>query len=256
MQVSLHNQDSGFFRPATIAWVGVAIVVAFELCVLLFRSAEPSRWKETPRLNLYLPDSPVSVRIGNSDKEEEIEISYRFHEAPERLKEGADQLAFTKGLCGSFIPGGELSNRSPLIDLFYFEYAPGNSRFIHDVYGHAPEVCMQSMGATLRRTHPDRRIEVGGCSIPVRVLEFTTPQINSPLWVFKLTWVPEEAPYQPEGIETSLRKEKIQAGLLANPRPPARVVLMGARNFPDETSAWRAFSGLIGNHLSMSVHGS
>ena len=256
MLPSKQNHVTGIFRPAIIAWVGVATVVTFELSVWFLRSSEPERWENAPRLTLSLPSAAMPVSLINAESSEDRQIVYRFQEAPERLEGGAEQLAFTEGLCGSFIPGGELTNQSPLIDLFYFEYAPGNSRFIHDVYGHAPEVCMRSMGATLKRAHPDRFAEVESHKIPVRVLEFATPQSNSPLWVFKLTWVPEDAPYQPDGVETSLRKEKIQAGLLANPRPPARVILVGARNYPDEPSAWKAFSDLIVTNLSIGLAGS
>ncbi len=253
MKLSLPKTISGYLKPALVAWIGCGVLLMLELSVWILRSSEPARWKSTPTLQLTIPEIPASVVTSHASTNP-VEVVYRFHEQPDRLTGAVeDQLAFSHGLCGAFLPQGNLTSKTPILELFYLEYAAGNPRFIHDVYGHAPEVCMRATGAILQGSHPDRGIEVDGVSLPVRVIEFKTPQAFEPLWMFKLTWVPEEAPYQPDGIESSLRREKIQAGLSSSPRPPARVILVGARNFPDVDSAWKAYHRLVVESLSMEV---
>jgi hypothetical protein len=40
-------------------------------------------------------------------------------------------------------------------------------------------------------------IVVEGRSMPVKVLEFVSPVSTSPLWFFRFTWLPENAPFKP-----------------------------------------------------------
>jgi len=198
---------------------------------------------------LVLPrgDSAVS-RSGNSEEF----ISYEFRERPEGLKGAVEQLAFSEGLCGVFVSAGSSRATNAALELFYFEYEPGNPRFIHDVFGHGPEVCMSASGAVLEKRHETKEIRVGGKAIPVRVLEFSSPLSDSPLWIFKLTWLPEDAPFQPSRSATSLRREKVLAGLFQGSNPPARIVLAGARDFATREKAWAAFEALVVTKLYFS----
>ncbi|MEM9016643.1 MAG: hypothetical protein AAGC68_06490 [Verrucomicrobiota bacterium] len=163
------------------------------------------------------------------------------------------QLSFSTGLCGLFAPrSAPLSSTTPTIEFFCFEYEAGNPHFIDDVLGHAPEVCMSASGATLENIHPNRVFQIGEQTTSIRVLEFTPALSEQPIWVFRLTWLPADSPYQPSSDGAALRKERILGALLGNPRPPATVVLAGARNFPDEASAWEAFRSLVLSRLELS----
>ena len=105
-------------------WAALAMLLTGELFVFLRTIPEKRRWAAEPVLTLDLPDT-FRGEPG----------AYEFVEQPERLGGAVEQLAFAKGRCGVFSPiVGESDNRRTL-DFFYFEYDPGNPRFIHDVFG-------------------------------------------------------------------------------------------------------------------------
>lgn len=241
-------------KTPTLGWLLVAAILFSELFAQWWFSPEQQSWAHTPRLTLHLPDpasnSDPAVGKSNSDSPAPSE-TFSFHPQPERLSGAVTQLSYSDAACGIFFEPETLASTSPALDLFYFEYETGNSRFIHDVFGHAPEVCMSSTGAKLRKTHPTRDIEVDGQSIPVRVLEFESPLLPQPLWVFRITWLPEDAPFQAADSASSLRREKVLAAFYRNPRPPARVVLAGALNFDGLDSAWSAFESLVVSRLAI-----
>ncbi|MAS96528.1 MAG: hypothetical protein CMO55_25345 [Verrucomicrobiales bacterium] len=240
-------------RPRSLTpqiwWIGVVAIVATELFVIWWFSLEKTHWSETPRLAIRLTE--VAPSHATHRKENSSPELFSFVPQPDRLTGSIEQLSYSKAVCGMFLKSETLTAASPAIDLFYFEYETGNPRFIHDVFGHAPEVCMRSSGAQLRQTHPPRNITVSGQSIPVRVLEFESPLLSDSLWVFRITWLPPDAPYQSTDSASSLRREKLLAAFYRNPRPPARVVLSGAMNFESLESAWSTFESVIGSRLEI-----
>lgn len=223
-------------------WLPVASIALVEMAVLAWLRPDDSRWDTARRLELAVAGRTETLPAGAAD--------YHFIDQPERLAGIADQLSFSGGTCGLFAPAGQpLHPDTATVELFYFEYEAGNPLFFEDVLGHAPEVCMKASGAILKRVHPVRELSVGGQVLPVRVLEFETPLRSSPLWVYRITWLPPDSPYEAVKDRAMLRRERLRGGLLGNPRPPARVILAGVRNFETEDSAWEAFHSLVGKRL-------
>ena len=219
-------------------WAAAAALLLLEGFVFLRTIPEKRRWAKEPVLNLDLS----AVAEGGS---------HSFLEQPERLEGVNSQLSFTSGKCGVFMPREKSVDGSGSIDFFYLEYEPGNPRFIHDVFGHAPEVCLRATGATLKQEHPSRTITVGGRALKVLVLEFTSPILSTPLWVFRLTWLPEGTPYDPYKAAYTMRKEKLLSGIFGTPKPPARVLLAGASGYESLEDAWREYEALLVSRLAI-----
>lgn len=233
------------FRPGHTKrfWWGAAIaVVAVELFVFLRTIPEKMRWAHEPVLTLDLGEPGGDEGHG-----------YRFIEQPERLGGAVEQLSYSKGVCGVFVPGADGASPQRALDFFYFEYEPGNSRFIHDVFGHVPEACMSATGAVLKEEHPSRTITVGGRSLKVLVLEFVSPVSSQPMWVFRLTWLPPDTPYDPYQIAYLMRQEKFLIGVLGQPKPPARVLLAGAIGYKNLEEAWASYERLLVSRMKIAV---
>lgn len=229
-------------------WIALGAIVLIELAVLAWLRPDHSQWESSKRLHIAVAQQNEPVPVGAMD--------YHFLNQPERLTEISSQLSFSDGICGLFAPTGQpVHSDTATVELFYFEYKAGNPLFIEDVLGHAPEVCMKASGAILKEIHPERELTIEDQTLSVRVLEFETPLGNSPLWVFRITWLPEDSTYQAAEDAAMLRKERILGSMLGNPRPPARVILAGARNFGSEQSAWEAFDHLIGKQLTLRAPG-
>lgn len=220
-------------------WIAALVVIFAELFVRFWMLPDTKRWAEVPLLTLVLAPEEERTPDGR----------YRHVDQPERLGGAVEQLSFSRGQCGAFYPLVEEIGSAKALDFFYFEYEPGNPRFIHDVFGHAPEVCMRAIGAVLQREHETREIVVSGKPVPVRVLEFASPVASGPLWVFQMIWLPPEAPFQPDDKASTLRREKLLSGLLGNPNPPARVLLAGSRGFESLDSAWEEYERLLVSRL-------
>ncbi len=220
-------------------WIAAAVILVAEMFVFLRSLPEKKRWAAEPVLTLDL------------DEANRESGGYRFVDQPDRLGGAVEQLTFSKGQCGVFLPAGQTGGGGPSLDFFYFEYEPGNSRFLHDVFGHAPEVCMRSTGAALKEEHPEREIVVEGRTMPVKVLEFVSPVSTSPLWFFRFTWLPESAPFKPYESTYTMREEKVKTGLFGNPKPPARVLLAGAMGYGSLDEAWSAYEKLLVSHLKI-----
>ncbi|MDF1824398.1 MAG: hypothetical protein P1U68_07135 [Verrucomicrobiales bacterium] len=214
-----------------------------ELAVFAFRAPEKQRWASTPVLKLDVPAEMIEESTSDAGLKAE---GYRYASQPERLEGAVEQLSFSEGACGVFI-GADRAGKS--MDFFYLEYEAGNPSYIDDIFGHAPEVCMSATGAKLRQKHPSRTIQVGDFSNKVDVLEFESPLNASTLWVFKLTWLPEDAPLKPSSGGGVTRRDKIRAGFSLKPRPPARILLAGARNYEGLDSAWAGFEELLVSRL-------
>lgn len=219
-------------------WGAAGAVLLAEGFVFLRTLPEKKRWAAEPVLTLNLPEGTEAA-------------GYRFHEQPERLDGAVEQLSFKTGRCGAFSPIASNGQDPRSLDFFYFEYEPGNSRFIHDVFGHAPEVCLRATGATLKAEHPSRPIEIAGRSLKVLVLEFISPVSSGPLWVFRFTWLPEDAPYDPYETAYLLREEKFRFGILGRPKPPARVLLAGAMGYKNLDDAWDSYQRLLVSRLDL-----
>ncbi|MEM7601849.1 MAG: hypothetical protein AAF357_10595 [Verrucomicrobiota bacterium] len=221
-------------------YMAIAALLIGEAFVFLYLRPEKSRWESSELLALNASEDSTLPAVG-----------YRLVEQADRLEAVESQLSYSDGFCGVFVPEAGVGGAARSLDFFYFEYEPGNPRFIHDVFGHAPEVCMKATGATLVGTHPSREIEVDGDSFVVRVLEFKSPVADQTLWIFKLTWLPEAAPYKATDELTTRRREKVLAALFGDPRPPARVLLAGARNYENLDAAWASFEKLLVTRLSI-----
>jgi len=230
-----------FWRLAAVA------VLAAEGFVLVWTQPDRKRWAEVAVLDLRLENGTENP-VGSAQPEGG---GYRFVDQPERLDSVVEQLSYSEGRCGAFFGLDEAAKTNRALDFFYFEYEPGNPRFIHDVFGHAPEVCMRAIGATLQRQHGDRSVRVDGESIPVRILEFHSPVTSGPLWVMQMIWLPKEAPFQPDDKASTLRREKILSGLFGNPNPPARVLLAGARGYASLDEAWSSYERLLVSRLKI-----
>jgi hypothetical protein len=217
-------------------WWAAAAVILAEGFVFLRTLPEKKRWAAEPVLALDLNEG---AEAGD----------YRFHEQPERLEGAVEQLSFASGRCGVFSPKLKTGESMRSLDFFYFEYDPGNSRFIHDVFGHAPEVCLRATGAVLRQEHPSRHIEIAGRSLKVLILEFISPVSSGPMWVFRFTWLPEDVPYDPYEPAYTMRGEKFLSGILGSPKPPARVLLAGAMGYENLDAAWESYGRLLVDRL-------
>jgi hypothetical protein len=220
-------------------WAAAISLVVVELLVYARTIPETLRWTKEPVLSLDLPETLRDPQSG-----------YEFLDQPERLKGVVEQLAFAKGRCGVFLPLVREGKRRTM-EFFYFEYAPGNPRFIHDVFGHLPEVCMSATGAVLKQEHPSRSITVGGRSHKVLVLEFVSPLSTQPMWIFRMTWLPEGVPYDPYEMSYLLRSEKFLIGLTARPKPPARILLAGATGYETLDEAWASYERLLVSRLKI-----
>jgi len=221
-------------------WWGAAIaLVAVELVVYARTIPEKRRWAKEPVLALDLPENLKDAKAG-----------YELLEQPERLGGAVEQLAFAKGRCGVFLPLAREGKRRTM-EFFYFEYAPGNPRFIHDVFGHVPEACMSATGAVLKQEHPARSVTVGGRSHKVLVLEFVSPLSAQPMWIFRLTWLPEDVPYDPYEMSYMVRSKKFLIGLTGQPKPPARILLAGGSGYDSLDEAWASYERLLVGRLKL-----
>jgi hypothetical protein len=230
------------FRPGHTKrfwWLAAGLIVVAELFVFLRTIPERLHWAGEPVLKLELPEPQ------NGDD------PYAFVEQSERLAGVEGQLSFAEGRCGVFVPKAHGENPKRALDFFYFEYDPGNSRFIHDVFGHAPEICMKATGAVLKQEHPPRYITIGGRSMKVLVLEFISPVSTLPMWVFRFTWLPEGLSYDPYNPVYLQRREKFFIGVLGDPKPPARVLLAGGIGYETLDEAWASYERLLVSRLKL-----
>lgn len=203
---------------------------------------EKRQWQGEPVLALQLPLAIDSQGDGQP---------YRYTEQPERLGGAVEQLSFANGRCGVFELPGTVEKPPKHLDFFFLEYDPGNPRFIHDVFGHAPEACMRSTGAELKEQHPSRHISLGDRSMEVRVLEFRSPISSDPLWVFQFTWLPPDTPFDPYETAYTMREHKFAFALLGRPKPPARVLLAGALGYDSLEEAWSSYEELLVSRLRL-----
>lgn len=234
------------FRPGHTKrfwWIAAGLIVAAELFVFLRTIPEKLHWAQEPVLKLELPEP----ENGNDP--------YALVEQPERLGGAVQQLSYAEGRCGVFVPKADGKNPKRVMDFFYFEYEPGNPRFIHDVFGHVPEACMSASGAVLKQEHPSRFITIGGRSMKVLVLEFVSPLSPQPMWVFRFTWLPEGTPYDPYQIGYLMRQEKFLIGVLGQPKPPARVLLAGGIGYQTLDEAWASYERLLVSRLKLVTPG-
>jgi hypothetical protein len=237
--------------PKISVWlIAAVLLISTELFVIAWDRASVGFWEGEALLELASPEIPVSGLPLESASE------FDYLDLPERLEGAIEQLSFSDGICGVFTPRGDTGNRGKSLDFFFLEYEAGNPRIITDVFAHAPEVCMRATGAILKVEHPRRNIVVSGEEIEVRVLEFESPGTAIPLWVFRLTWLPQSSPYRQFESSSSLRKEKILSGLRLDAQPPARVLLAGARNYEGLEEAWTSFEALLVRRLSLVVSSS
>ncbi len=237
--------------PRVVWLIAAGALILGELFVMSWRHFGTALWADTSVLTLDPPPDGVGeTTLAGSPAP--VGLS-QFQSQPERLEGAIEMLSFSEGICGVFTPPGDLSNRSKSLDFFFLEYEAGNPRIVTDVFTHAPEVCMRATGAVLQQEHPRRQIVVSGEEIAVRVLEFEAPGTSLPLWVFRLTWLPQNSPYRLFETSATLRREKILSGLRLDSQPPARVLLAGARNYEELEEAWTAFEELLVKRLSLTV---
>ncbi len=230
-------------RADRLWWLAAGAILAAEIIVYARSLPEKLRWFDEPVLALDLPEDYAGDGLGHSYRDE-----------PERLGGSVQQLAYATGRCGVFLPETGTGPSSRRLDFFYFEYDPGNPRFLHDVFGHLPEACMSATGAVLKAEHEPREIIVAGRRHRVLVLEFVSPVSSEAMWVFRFTWLPEGTPFDPYEAAYTRRGEKFLAGLLGIPKPPARVLLAGALGYPSLDEAWADYETLLVSRLRLNVN--
>lgn len=228
-------------RSRTFWWIAAAAILVAETFVYLRTIPEKRRWASAPVLALELPPDAPTPTPGQDG----------FVAQPEKLGGSVQQLAYADARCGTFFPARAPGETSARLEFFYFEYDAGNPRFVHDVFGHLPEVCMNASGAVLKATHPSRQIEIDGRSHEVLVLEFVSPLSSQPMWVFRFTWLPEGVPYDPYDISYLKRDAKFLIGILGKPKPPARVLLAGAIGYDSIDEAWGEYERMLVSRLSL-----
>lgn len=200
-------------------------------------------WSSIALLDLQLPQDGDSRSAG--------EQVFFYTDLPKRLEDLKGSLSFDTGEAGLFLSRDVARAYAPVVEFFFFEFAAGNPQFINDVLGHAPEVCMEEGGADLITTHPIREFEVAGEKLSLRHLEFERPGAAGRYHVFRTTWLPEGSFYETYIDGREQRKQRIAGALKGNPRPPARTLLAGMRNFTSPREAREAFEGLLLDHLEM-----
>ena len=85
---------------------------------------------------------------------------------------------------------------------------------------------------------PTRYVTVGERQIPVRCLKYLEPVTASPLYVYKMVWLPEESPIQPRTDRPEKRPLWIQMALSRKPSPPGAAFLARVQREPDPDLAW------------------
>ena len=97
---------------------------------------------------------------------------------------------------------------------------------------------MRSTGCTLEAVVPSRWVTLGGREIPVRCLKYREPVSGAPLYVFKLIWLPEESPIQPQSEREEKRALWVKMALSRLPSPPGAVLLARVQRVTDFETAW------------------
>jgi len=220
-----------------------ALLCTIECVVAFWLKPDYSGWEETPLLQLQLPDDGGEVAV--------LGHSFHFRDLPERLTELESQLSFTSGEAGFFSRKDLARVHAPAVEFFFFEFEPGSPNFINDVLGHAPEVCMEAGGAVLVATHPTREVVIAGQPLTIRQLEFERPSSSGRFHVFRTTWLPEGSFYETYADGKEQRLQRIRGALKGNPRPPARTLLAGMRNFASREEASRVFDELLVRRLAL-----
>lgn len=145
------------------------------------------------------------------------------------------------------------ASAGPLRSLLFMEYRPGNPSIWHDLFTHPPEVCMRSTGCSLDETLPSRFIELGGRKIPVRCLKFREPVTGAPLYIFKMVWLPEESPIQPDTEKPEKRPLWIRMALARLPSPPGAAFLARIQRVDDFEQAWALVESEMLAYLELAV---
>lgn len=200
--------------------VCIAILALIEIGNFIhFRNNSPS----TERLTYQFPtnESPDFKRIN-------IDI------LPE-----SDILKFDDGGSGVFFS----EDKKISMRTVYLEYKRGNPRFWMDLFAHAPEVCMGSVGARLVKRYPNRKATISGYPLEFESLKFINPA-NETVFIFKGYWLESALPDQLENLR-SLRLEMAKKG---DRSPEGRLFWGATTNIENEDEAWNFFyEKYIGN---------
>lgn len=138
---------------------------------------------------------------------------------------------------------------SALLSLLFLEYHPGNPSLWNDLFTHPPESCMRSTGCTLEEVVESRFVVLGGRKFPVRCLKYREPVSGAPLYIFRMVWLPEESPIQPQGEREEKRDLWFRMALSRLPSPPGAVLLARVQREADFERAWELVEEEIIAHL-------
>ncbi len=224
-------------RGRTSHWLaaGIALMLATESTRLWWfaPTASGEAWSETPRLALDARSMENATPLRSLSVSEHVETgairydSATFHRTP-------------------------IEDDNVIRSLLFMEYRPGNPSLWNDLFTHPPEVCMRTTGCQLEATLPSRPIQIGGRDIPVRCLRFREPTSPSPLFIFKLVWLPESSPIQPSSEKPEKRPLWMQMAFSRMPSPPGSVLLARVQRTDDFEEAWRLFSEEMAAYLLLS----
>ena len=176
--------------------------------------------------------------------------SKMLHRAdPEQAKIVDRLLGHDRSQCGVFQEGAQPNCQ---VNYIWVEYDAGNTRYLKDLFGHPPEVCVGKSGATPVAIHPDRMLEIDGQEISVRHVEFADPISGAPFQIFKFAWLPDDSALQPgrDGPDP-LRLARLRAAVHGMPRTEARMLIATVFGAAGPEDGWQRFDHAMMAALSM-----
>ena len=134
----------------------------------------------------------------------------------------------------------------------WVEYDAGNTRYLRDLFGHPPEVCVGKSGAKRLAIHPNRTLEIMGRELAVRHVEFADPISGIPFQIFKFVWLPEASPLQFDDgrSEQALRRARLNAAWHGMPRSEARMLIAVVVGADGAEQGWTQFERTVAASLS------
>ncbi len=233
---SLPGQRRSRGAPSWLASGIVLVLVAETFRLWWFAPAgSGAAWMETPRLVLDAPAMESATPLRPLSVSGHVETgSLRY-----------DGASFYR----SPVDDPEEALRSLLV----MDYRPGNPNLWNDLFTHPPETCMRAVGCQLEETLPSRTVRLGDRELPVRCLRFREPLSPSPLFIFKLIWLPESSPIQPSTEKPEKRPIWMKMAFSRMPSPPGTVLLARIQREDDFEEAWRLFSEEMAAHLRFAL---
>ena len=185
----------------------------------------------------HVASSALRFDPANSNTESGPEI---LHKADPAQRVSVDRLlGHDRSQCGVW---RERNRPDRAVYYTWVEYDAGNTRYLKDLFGHPPEICVGKSGATMVAVHPDRVLRIEGQEIQVRHVEFVDPISAVPFQIFKFTWLPDDSALQPgqDGSDT-MRLARLRAAVHGMPRTEARMLIATVIGASDPEDGWQRF---------------